>query len=169
MDRNIVILIDDKQEMVSALNAQIQRGDDYAERCIRVLIDEWDADEFNIDKQAMVEYCTGYLVDRLMHGQDVVLPREFVANDLATLSNLGLLRHGLTREQYNQQLNNRRNLQICPKCGQVHRSNDARAINRFSPETSYMAAHGDTPRGTRAEAERDECDWRISHEQTLDR
>ena len=48
---------------------------------------------------------------------------------------------------------------ICNKCGYVHGSDDARAINRFSAkkETLYVARHGGKHRRTREEAERDEC------------
>lgn len=52
----------------------------------------------------------------------------------------------------------------CLRCGYVHCSDDARAINRFSHDKSaFIAKHGQIPRPTRAEAELDECTWRINN------
>jgi len=51
---------------------------------------------------------------------------------------------------------------VCQLCGFVHKSDDAYAINRFSQDISkFVARHGKIQRPTRAEAERDECNWRI--------
>ena len=51
---------------------------------------------------------------------------------------------------------------ICGECGYVHGSDDARAINRFSPDrpTLYVAQHSNVHRLTRKDAERDECMFR---------
>jgi len=51
---------------------------------------------------------------------------------------------------------------VCQRCGFVHGSDDAYAINRFSQnKIKFIARHGETQRFTRAEAEQDECNWRI--------
>lgn len=50
----------------------------------------------------------------------------------------------------------------CEVCGYIHCSTDARAVGRFTGLRGYVAATAPTPiRETRAEAEADECAWRL--------
>lgn len=50
----------------------------------------------------------------------------------------------------------------CTTCGYIHAGDDARAVGRFTGTPTYVAAHAGTPpRATRAEAEADECAWRV--------
>lgn len=52
---------------------------------------------------------------------------------------------------------------VCQRCGYVHGTDDARVVNRFSAgEKIFIAKHGNIQRFTRAEAEYDECTWRIN-------
>lgn len=51
---------------------------------------------------------------------------------------------------------------FCQHCGHVHGSDDARAVKRFSAVPKFVARHGRVQRDTRAEAERDECAWRVN-------
>lgn len=51
---------------------------------------------------------------------------------------------------------------ICNRCGYIHCSDDARAVGRFSGQPRFVAKHGHIPRDTRAEADYDECTWRVS-------
>ena len=52
---------------------------------------------------------------------------------------------------------------VCNRCRYIHCSDDARAINRFSGQLRFVARHGHIPRQTRAEADYDECSWRVSN------
>ena len=50
----------------------------------------------------------------------------------------------------------------CVICGHIHTPGDAVAVGRFGGAVRYAAANGSTPpRATRAEAEADQCDWRV--------
>lgn len=51
---------------------------------------------------------------------------------------------------------------VCSRCGYIHCSDDAQAVNRFSGRLKFVAKHGHIPRDTRAEADFDECTWRVS-------
>lgn len=47
---------------------------------------------------------------------------------------------------------------VCPDCGYIHTSTDARAVGRFTSTPTYVAATAGTPaRSTREQAESDEC------------
>lgn len=61
-------------------------------------------------------------------------------------------------------LKNRRvTAQPCSRCGRIHGSDAARAVNRFSGTPMFVAAHAPTAaRATRVEAEADECAWWLS-------
>lgn len=51
---------------------------------------------------------------------------------------------------------------VCDRCGYIHCSGDVGAIGRFSGQPKFVAKHGHIPRDTRAEADYDECTWRVS-------
>lgn len=105
MDTSIVIMVDNKQKMIDVLQAEIDNGENYANLCIQVLIDEWGADPAKIDHQRIIQGASGHLIHHKMRGLEVESPSEYVKSILASYSNYGLEKRGLTRAQYNKLIN----------------------------------------------------------------
>ncbi len=102
METNIAIMVGDKQRMIEALQAEVNDGERYAQLCIRILIDEWGADPGGIDRQCVIEGACGHLIHCKMHGREVTPPSEYIRANLASYSDYGLKKRGLTRAQYNK-------------------------------------------------------------------
>ena len=100
METSIVIVVDDKDKMIDALQSELSNGEDYAGLCIKVLIDDWGADPAKINRQRIIEGATGHLIHCKMKGLDITPAGEYVSDNLDSYSDIGLAECGLTREQY---------------------------------------------------------------------
>lgn len=92
--------IEDRKVMLDTLQAALNQGEKFAKEMSDDLIRTWGADKYQIDQVALVEWGTGHFIDCCMKGIDLGDPAEHVANSLASYSDVGLKKCGLTRAQY---------------------------------------------------------------------
>lgn len=90
----------DKQELKEVIQAAKTEGEKFAKRLFDILIKEWGADKYQIDQIGLIEMGTGHLIDCCIRGVEPTPYREYIADRLASYSNIGLAKMGLTREQY---------------------------------------------------------------------
>ena len=76
----------------------------YAQLCIKVLVEKYDAVETDINQTAILEMSVGYLINCLANFAEPVAPEDFIKERLVTRSDYGLLIWGLTRAQYRKAL-----------------------------------------------------------------
>ena len=97
---NIVILVDDKKMMLDALQEKLIEAGEYRDICVEILVDKWGAKQGQIDLTRLKESVYGYIIGRQRKGLKVACQSDYIKEHLAHLSNIGLERVGLTREQY---------------------------------------------------------------------
>lgn len=98
--KQVIIQIDNKQEMVEALQVALTEGEIFAAQCRKILILEWGATPDTIDQQKLIESGTSYLIDCCVKGVNPIPYKKWVSDSLSELSNIGLAKMGLTRDQY---------------------------------------------------------------------
>jgi hypothetical protein len=97
---NIIIQVDDKQELIDALQLALTEGEKFAKRCFDILVEDWGADKCRIDQIGLIEMGTGHLIDCCMKGISPTPYKELIADRLSACSDVGLAKMGLTRMQY---------------------------------------------------------------------
>lgn len=96
----LVMQIEDKQTLSVSLQLAFGEGEKFAKAMFDILIDRWGADKYQIDQVALIEAGTGHFIDCCMKGIGLGDPAEYIADSLASYSDIGLKKCGLTRAQY---------------------------------------------------------------------
>jgi hypothetical protein len=81
-------------------------GAKYAQLCVKVLVENYGADEDTINQTDILEMAIGYLIGSSVKLTEPMPPEDLIKDRLISRSDYGLAKWGLTRKQYNQ---NRRN------------------------------------------------------------
>lgn len=97
-----IIQIDDKQEMINALQAALTEGEKFAKAMFDELVGTWGADKYQINQIGLIEIGTGHFIHCCQKDISVGDPAEYIADRLASYSDGGLKKCGLTRRQYNE-------------------------------------------------------------------
>lgn len=92
--------IEDKQALSDTLQVALTEGEKFAKAMFDTLTDKWGADKYQIDQVALIEVGTGHFIKCCMKDIDLGDPAEFIADCLASYSDVGLKKCGLTRAQY---------------------------------------------------------------------
>ena len=96
-----IIQIEDKQALLNAVQLALTEGEKFAKAMFDTLIEAWGADKYQIDQVGLIEVGTGHYIDCCMKkGIDLGDPAEYIAASLASYSDVGLKKCGLTRTQY---------------------------------------------------------------------
>lgn len=106
-EHKIILLVDDKQELLEFLQAGQRDAEQYAQFCFQIL-DQWGADPEEIDRSGFTDSVSGYLINCAITGKQPMLPGQFVSERLASYSNYGLRKCGLSRAQYDKMLQERK-------------------------------------------------------------
>ena len=96
----MTIQIEDKKALMDTLQVALTEGEKFAKAMFDTLIDTWGADKCQIDQVGLIEKGTGHFISCCMKGIDLGDPAEYIANSLASYSDVGLKKCGLTRTQY---------------------------------------------------------------------
>ncbi len=96
----LIIQIEDKKAMLDTLQIALTEGEKFAKAMFDTLIDKWEADKYQIDQGGSIEMGTGHFIDCCMKSIDLGDPAEYIADRLASYSDIGLEKCGLTRTQY---------------------------------------------------------------------
>lgn len=83
---DIIIQIDDKQEMIEALQAAKTEGEKFAKKIFDILVDEWGADKYKIDQIRLIEMGTGHLIDCCIRDVSPTPYRKYISDRLAAYS-----------------------------------------------------------------------------------
>ncbi len=104
-DTLITMVVDDKQTMLQCLIETQRMGREYADKCLKVLADKYHADLSKVDHQEFAYGPTGYILNCGALNKDVMSPEDWLDDRLSHYSDFGLLRCGLTRQQYENRHN----------------------------------------------------------------
>lgn len=100
MKSKTIIQIDDKQELIDALQLALTEGNKFAKEMFDILVNEWGADKYQIDQIGLIEMGTGHLVDCCIRDVSPTPYRKYISDRLSAYSDYGLAKKGLTRKQY---------------------------------------------------------------------
>ncbi|KKN24815.1 hypothetical protein LCGC14_0891070 [marine sediment metagenome] len=95
-----IIQIEDKEALLGAVQLALTQAEKFAKAMFDDLISTWGADENQIDQVGLIEMGTGHFIDCCMKSIDLGDPAEYIADRLASYSDVGLKKCGLTRAQY---------------------------------------------------------------------
>ena len=96
----LIMQIEDKKAMLDTLQVALSEGEKFAKATFDTLIDKWGADKNQIDQVGLIEMGTGHFISCCMKNIDLGDPAEYIAASLASYSDVGLKKCGLTRAQY---------------------------------------------------------------------
>lgn len=97
---NIIIQANDKKELIDTLQSALTEGEKFAKEMFDILIRDWGADKYKIDQIGLIEMGTGHFIHCVMRGIPLGDPAIYIGDDLASRSDIGLAKMGLTREEY---------------------------------------------------------------------
>lgn len=94
-----IMQIEDKKAL-DTLQVAFNQGEKFAKEMFDTLVCTWGADKYQIDQVALIEVGTGHFIDCCIKDIDLGDPAEYIAEILASYSDVGLEKCGLTRAQY---------------------------------------------------------------------
>ena len=92
------------QEMVEALQCALNEGVVFAAQCQKILVEVWGATPNLIDQQGLLEAGVGHLIDCCVKGISPTPYKQYISFNLSMLSDIGLSKMGLTRDEYRMML-----------------------------------------------------------------